>query len=82
MVTPEGSRLGQARATVDALVRAARTRDRAGFELLISNRDPTFPDRARMLRPEDVAEAVLLMAALPARASLEDVTLLPAGGIL
>ncbi len=49
VVTPEGSRLGQARATVDALVRAARTRDRAGFELLISNRDPTFPERARSL---------------------------------
>jgi NADP-dependent 3-hydroxy acid dehydrogenase YdfG len=35
-----------------------------------------------MLRPEDVARAVLLMAALPARASLEELTLLPAGGIL
>jgi NADP-dependent 3-hydroxy acid dehydrogenase YdfG len=40
------------------------------------------PDRARMLKPEDVAAAVVLMAALPARASLEHLTLLPAGGIL
>jgi NAD(P)-dependent dehydrogenase (short-subunit alcohol dehydrogenase family) len=43
---------------------------------------PGGPDRGRMLRPEDVARAVLLMAALPARASLEELTLLPAGGIL
>lgn len=43
---------------------------------------PGGPDRARMLRPEDVARAVVLMAALPPRASLEDLTLLPAGGIL
>jgi NADP-dependent 3-hydroxy acid dehydrogenase YdfG len=35
-----------------------------------------------MLRPEDVARAALLMAALPAHASLEELTLLPAGGIL
>jgi len=40
------------------------------------------PDRARMLAPEDVAEAAVLMASLPPRASLEDLTLLPAGGIL
>ncbi len=40
------------------------------------------PDRSRMLRPEDVAEAALLMATLPPGASLEDLTLLPAGGIL
>jgi NADP-dependent 3-hydroxy acid dehydrogenase YdfG len=43
---------------------------------------PNHPDRARMLAPEDVARAVLLMAALPPRAALEEVTLLPAGGIL
>lgn len=43
---------------------------------------PGGPDRARMLRPEDVARAVVLMAALPPHASLEDLTLLPAGGIL
>jgi NADP-dependent 3-hydroxy acid dehydrogenase YdfG len=40
------------------------------------------PERARMLRPEDVAEAAVLMAALPPRATLEELTLLPAGGIL
>jgi NADP-dependent 3-hydroxy acid dehydrogenase YdfG len=40
------------------------------------------PDRGRMLRPEDVARAALLVAALPARAALEELTLLPAGGIL
>ncbi|MGH7263016.1 MAG: SDR family oxidoreductase, partial [Candidatus Rokuibacteriota bacterium] len=43
---------------------------------------PNAPERSRMLRPEDVAEAALLMASLPPGASLEDVTLLPAGGIL
>jgi NADP-dependent 3-hydroxy acid dehydrogenase YdfG len=43
---------------------------------------PNPPDRARMLSPEDVARAVLLMATLPPRAALEEVTLLPAGGIL
>jgi 3-oxoacyl-[acyl-carrier protein] reductase len=40
------------------------------------------PERERMLRPEDVAEAAVLMAALPPRAALEELTLLPAGGIL
>jgi NADP-dependent 3-hydroxy acid dehydrogenase YdfG len=40
------------------------------------------PDRARMLRPEDVAQAVVLMASLPPRASLDTLTLMPAGGIL
>ena len=40
------------------------------------------PDRARMLKPEDVARAVLLMVSLPPNASLDDVTLMPAGGIL
>ncbi len=43
---------------------------------------PNAPDRGRMLRPEDVARAVVLMAALPPRAALEEITLLPAGGIL
>jgi NADP-dependent 3-hydroxy acid dehydrogenase YdfG len=43
---------------------------------------PNAPDRGRMLRPEDVARAIVLMAALPPRASLEEMTLLPAGGIL
>jgi NADP-dependent 3-hydroxy acid dehydrogenase YdfG len=40
------------------------------------------PPRDKMLRPEDVARAALLMAALPPHASLEELTLLPAGGIL
>lgn len=43
---------------------------------------PNPPDRGRMLRPEDVAEAAVLMASLPPGASLEELTLLPAGGIL
>ena len=43
---------------------------------------PNPPDRSRMLRPQDVAEAAVLMASLPASASLEELTLLPAGGIL
>lgn len=48
-MTSESSQLGQARATVDALLNATRTGDRVGFERLISDRDPTFPDRARVL---------------------------------
>jgi len=43
---------------------------------------PGGPDRARMLRPEDVAQAAVLMASLPPGASLEELTLLPAAGIL
>ncbi len=43
---------------------------------------PNGPDRTRMLRAEDVAKAVVLMATLPAHAALEEITLLPAGGIL
>ena len=43
---------------------------------------PNPPERSRMLRPEDVAEAAVLMASLPPGASLEDLTLLPAAGIL
>ena len=46
------------------------------------DRIPNAPDRARMLRPEDVAEAAVLMASLPASASLEELTLLPTAGIL
>jgi hypothetical protein len=49
VVTPESLQLGQARATVDALLNAARTEDRLSFERLISDRDPAFPDRARFL---------------------------------
>ncbi|MBI2525194.1 MAG: SDR family NAD(P)-dependent oxidoreductase [Candidatus Rokubacteria bacterium] len=43
---------------------------------------PSPPDRARMLRPEQVAEAALLMAAQAPTAALEEITLLPAGGVL
>jgi 3-oxoacyl-[acyl-carrier protein] reductase len=40
------------------------------------------PDRARMLRPEQVAEAALLIATQAPNASLEELTILPAAGIL
>ena len=40
------------------------------------------PPREKMLRAEDVARAAVLMATLPPNASLEELTLLPAGGIL
>jgi NAD(P)-dependent dehydrogenase (short-subunit alcohol dehydrogenase family) len=43
---------------------------------------PGAPARDRMLRPDQVAEAALLMAALGPNASLEELTLLPVGGIL
>jgi NAD(P)-dependent dehydrogenase (short-subunit alcohol dehydrogenase family) len=43
---------------------------------------PNPPDRSRMLRPEDVARGAVLMASLPPGASLEELTLLPQGGIL
>jgi hypothetical protein len=43
---------------------------------------PNAPDRRRMLRPEDVARAAVLVLSLPPGASLEDLTLLPAGGVL
>lgn len=43
---------------------------------------PGGPDRARMLEPSWVARAVLLMVTLPAGATLEELTVLPAGGIL
>ena len=46
------------------------------------NATDSAPDRAKMLRPEQVAAAVVLMATLPAGAALEELTLLPAGGIL
>jgi hypothetical protein len=48
-VPPESLQLAQARATVDALLSAARNGDRVSFERLISDRDPAFPDRARLL---------------------------------
>jgi 3-oxoacyl-[acyl-carrier protein] reductase len=40
------------------------------------------PDRERMLRAEDVASAAVFMATRPPRAALEQLTLLPAGGVL
>lgn len=40
------------------------------------------PDRARMLRPEAVAEAALLAASQPPGATVEEVVLAPAEGIL
>ena len=48
-VAPAISRLNKVRATVDALIKATRAGDRAGFDRLISDRDPSFPDRARLL---------------------------------
>jgi NADP-dependent 3-hydroxy acid dehydrogenase YdfG len=43
---------------------------------------PGAPNRGRMLKPEDVARAVLLMVTLPDGATLEELRLMPAGGIL
>jgi hypothetical protein len=48
-VAPDSLRLNRVRAIIDALVRTARTGDRADFDRLISDRDPTFSDRARLL---------------------------------
>ncbi len=43
---------------------------------------PNAPERERMLRVADVARCAVLMAMLPAGAALEELTLMPAGGIL
>jgi NAD(P)-dependent dehydrogenase (short-subunit alcohol dehydrogenase family) len=43
---------------------------------------PGAPDRSRMLTAAQVADAALLMAELEPNAALEELTLLPAGGIL
>jgi NAD(P)-dependent dehydrogenase (short-subunit alcohol dehydrogenase family) len=43
---------------------------------------PGAPERSRMLTPDQVADAVVLMTALGENAALEELTLLPAGGIL
>jgi NAD(P)-dependent dehydrogenase (short-subunit alcohol dehydrogenase family) len=43
---------------------------------------PGAPDRARMLSAAQVAEAALLMATLGPNATLEEMTLLPIGGVL
>jgi NADP-dependent 3-hydroxy acid dehydrogenase YdfG len=43
---------------------------------------PNAPARERMLAADDVARAVMLMVSLPPGASLEELALLPAAGIL
>ena len=43
---------------------------------------PGAPPRERMIRAEQVADAALLMASLDPNATLEELTLLPAGGVL
>jgi NAD(P)-dependent dehydrogenase (short-subunit alcohol dehydrogenase family) len=43
---------------------------------------PGAPDRARMLSGDQVAEAALWMVGLGPNATLEEMTLLPAGGVL
>jgi 3-oxoacyl-[acyl-carrier protein] reductase len=43
---------------------------------------PGAPPRDRMLGADQVAEAALFMAGLDPKATLEELTLLPAGGIL
>ena len=43
---------------------------------------PSPPDRGRMLRPEAVAEAALLVAAQPLEAFVEEIVLAPTPGVL
>jgi 3-oxoacyl-[acyl-carrier protein] reductase len=43
---------------------------------------PNPPSRTLMLRPEQVAEAALAMVLMEPNATLEEMTLLPAGGVL
>jgi NAD(P)-dependent dehydrogenase (short-subunit alcohol dehydrogenase family) len=43
---------------------------------------PSPPDRGRMLRPEAVAEAALLVAAQPPEAFVEEIVLAPTPGVL
>jgi 3-oxoacyl-[acyl-carrier protein] reductase len=43
---------------------------------------PQPPDRALMLKPDQIAEAALLMAALAPGAALEELTLVPQAGVL
>jgi 3-oxoacyl-[acyl-carrier protein] reductase len=43
---------------------------------------PSPPDRHRMLRPEAVAEAALLVAAQPPEAFVEEIVLAPTPGVL
>ena len=53
--TPGSSRLSRARATVDGLANAALAHDQTAFTALTSARDPSFPDRARLLSTNLVA---------------------------
>jgi NAD(P)-dependent dehydrogenase (short-subunit alcohol dehydrogenase family) len=46
------------------------------------DRVPGAPDRARMLRPEDVAQAIFRALAAPPTAHLEEIVLVPPGGAL
>jgi NAD(P)-dependent dehydrogenase (short-subunit alcohol dehydrogenase family) len=82
-----------AKAGVLALGRAAALEERdAGVRVsvvmpgavdtpLLENRPkpPTAQERARMLQPDDVAEICSLLAALPPRAYVPEVTVLPTG---
>jgi NAD(P)-dependent dehydrogenase (short-subunit alcohol dehydrogenase family) len=43
---------------------------------------PGAPDRTLMLRPDQVAQAAVFMAGLGPNATLEELNLLPAGGVL
>ena len=49
ILRPASRRLAAVRATLDALVTAVRSDDRAAFQQLISDRDPSFGHRARLL---------------------------------
>ena len=46
---PPAARLGPVRVTLDGLARAALADDRSAFFALVSDRDPTFASRARLL---------------------------------
>jgi hypothetical protein len=71
---PESSRLNLVRATVDALAKAARTGDRPGFDQLLSHRDPSFADRARLLygNLSSLPLTTLRMRVDPTRVELSD----------
>jgi hypothetical protein len=71
---PGSSRLNLVRSTVDALAKAARTGDRPGFDRLLSNRDPSFADRARLLygNLSSLPLTTLRMRVDPAQVELSD----------
>jgi hypothetical protein len=71
---PVSSRLNLVRATVDAFAKAARTGDRPAFDRLISNRDPGFSDRARLLYDNlsSLPLTTLRMRVEPAEVALSD----------